>query len=200
MGVGGRPWLDALISLLLSGLLAAACSGSTTTPTVSPSATPAVTGLTEEEFRALLTLKDVTELLGAAVPLRAELFDYKEIARSSEPGKVPLMDSWYGLVLRTEDGARGITLSVVDYKDPATAPDPLKAMESLHPGVRRMAHPLEELSAEVEVNDRGLGSIVAFVQGDKAVQLHTAHPTGEEPLLPLQALEELAQRVARRLE
>ncbi len=49
------------------------------------------------------------------------------------------------------------------------------------------------------MDDIGVGGLIVFRKGGNAVTLHTAQPDGEEYLVSLEGLEELARRVARKL-
>ena len=62
-----------------------------------------------------------------------------------------------------------------------------------------MPQPIGYASIQVEFNAQGIGSVLVFIQGDKVIQMHTSQPEGEEPLLSLERLEELAELVAGRL-
>ncbi len=156
--------------------------------------------LTEENFKTLLTVEDVQGVLTSEVPLKTEFYDYKVMTESVDPAQVVNMDSWYGMAFDTEDGMKGLTFSVIDFGSQTSAQDHFEMMTAETPGLEIMSLPIGDASAEVEVNAAGIGSIVVFIKGDKAVQLHTAQPNGEQPLTSLEGLKNLAQTVEAKLQ
>ncbi len=161
--------------------------------------TPSALLFTGEAFRALLAIEDVYDgLLDPSERLDTELRDFKEMAERIEPAQVEKIDSWYGLTLEAADGTKGMTFSVIDFDSESAALDHYGTMTS-EPGLQGMASPIGEASAQVEVNANGIDSMLVFLKGDKVVSLHTAQPEGQEPLLSLESLEELAELVASRL-
>ncbi len=156
-------------------------------------------GLTEERFKALLTVEDIEGVLTSIVALKTEFFDYKEMAESVDPAQVVSVDSWYGMSFDTEDGMKGLTFSIIDFGSETSAQDHFVKMIVETPGLETMSLPIGDISAEVEVNAQGVGSIIVFLKGRKRIQLHTAMPAGEEALVDLEGLEELMRIVESRL-
>ena len=175
----------------------AAAPGSAPASTVTAAAGLGAAALTEETFRALLTLEDVRAVAGSQLSVETRLLDYKEMAEGVDPAQAVNIDSFYGLGFETEDGGSGITLSVIDSDSEASAQARFEEM-STGPLVD-MGVPIGDASAEVELNAQGIGGMIVFVKGDKAVSLHTAQPEGQPPLVPLAGLEGLATLVAGRL-
>ncbi len=157
------------------------------------------TGFTEERFRALLTVEDIEGVLTSIVALKTEFFDYKKMAESVDPAQVVSVDSWYGMSFDTEDGMKGLALSIIDFDSQTSAQDHFEMMAAETLGLEIMSLPIGDTSAEVEVNARGIGSIIVFRKGGKVIQLHTAMPVGEEALVDLEGLEELVRIVESRL-
>ncbi len=156
-------------------------------------------GLTEGRFKAMLTVEDIEGVLTSIVVLDTEFFDYKKTAGAVDPAQVVNMDSWYGMGFDTEDGMKGLTFSLIDFDSQASAQDHFENMRAQTPGLETMSLPIGDISAEVEVNAQGVGSIIVFLKGRKRIQLHTAMPAGEEALVDLEGLEELARIVESRL-
>ncbi len=155
--------------------------------------------ITEEQFKTMLTVEDIENVLTSMVVLKTEFFDYKKMAESVDPAQVVNMDSWYGMGFNAEDGMKGLTFSVIDFGSQTSAQDYFEKMTAETPGLEIMSLPIGDASAEVEVNAQGIGSIIVFIKGDKLIQLHTAMPAGEEALVDLEGLEELVRIVESRL-
>ena len=207
--------MNRLISLLVlsAGLLVVvACGGEASptpaatlapTATASPSATPTIDPgidkLTEESFRALLSLEDVEGVLVTNVPLNTGFINYREMAASVDPAQVVNMDSWYGLTFQTEDGMNGMTLMVVDFDSESSAQDHFELVTTETPELEIIASTLGDAFAEFEFNAQGIGSVLVFIKGDKAIQLHTSITEGQQPLVSLEGLEQLAGIVDQKL-
>ncbi len=158
-----------------------------------------VSAITEERFTTLLAEGDVQGVLTTEVPVTAQFYDYKEMAAVSDPSQVENMDSFYGLSFQTEDGAKGVTFSAIDFTSTAAARDHYEQIKSETPGMQAMSPPISDASANVDVNAEGIGSVLIFVKGDKALSFHTARPDGQQSLMSLERLETLAKLVASRL-
>ena len=159
--------------------------------------------ITEDKVMTLLTEEDVRRVLTAQVPLTTRFYDYKSLA-GADAAQVENMDRWYGLVVGTAEGDKGITLSVMDFDSAASAQDHFERMKAemkseSTPGMRDILPPIGNAALEVEVNAQGIGSILVFLNGDNLVQLHTSQPDDQESLLSLEGLKELAELVASRL-
>lgn len=62
-----------------------------------------------------------------------------------------------------------------------------------------MQEPIGNDSYARQFNSEGIGSIVIFLKGDKVVEIHTAMPVGESPIVNLSGLLELAKKVEGKL-
>ena len=155
--------------------------------------------LTEGQFKTLLAVEDIENILTATVVLETEFFNYKKLAESVDPAQVLNMDSWYGMSFNTEDRIKSLTFSIVDFVSQTSAQDHFEKMRAETPGLEIMSLPIGDTSAEVEVNAEGIGSVIVSIKGDKFIQLHTAMPVGEEALVGLEGLEELIRIVESRL-
>ena len=146
-----------------------------------------------------LLLPDEVAALAGALELTVQYRDQKSAAAAVDPAQVEKIDIWYGLTFEAADGTKGMTFSVIDFDSESSALDHYGTMTSEPSGLQEMSSPIGEASAQVEVNAQGIGSILVFLKGDKVISLHTAQPEGQEPLLSLESLEELAKLVASRL-
>jgi hypothetical protein len=179
-----------LLALILSVLIV----------TLAGCAQQGIKTLTEDNFKALLTVEDIESVLASMVVLETEFFDYKQMAESVDPAQVVSVDSWYGMGFATDDGMKGLTFSVLDFSSQASAQDHFEMMTAETLGLEIMSLPIGDTSAEVEVNAQGIGSIIVFIRGDKVIQLHTVQPDGEQPLTDLNGLEKLAKIAEERLQ
>lgn len=154
--------------------------------------------LTEQEFKSLLSIDDVQQEMASEVDLDTQFYDYKEMAEAEDPQQVVNMDSFYGLSFQTEDGMRSMTLTVIDFDSTSSAGQRLQ--QGTQEGAwDSMQQSIGDESYRAELNSDGIGSMVIFLKGDKFVQLHTAMPDGESPIVDLDALEELAGKVEEKL-
>ncbi len=157
---------------------------------------PSGRGLTEEQFAALLKIQDVKAVLVAEVELHAVLRDMKAMAEATDPAQVAAVDSFYSMTFEVDDGSRGLTFSVIDYKTPESANDDYVSALAETPGMIDLTPPVGETAAIAEINTHGIGSVIMFTKGDKLVQLHTI---GEDPFVDAEGLKTLAREVADRL-
>ena len=183
-------WLAvAPLLLILAG--GAGCSGTKPIETV-----------TEENFRTLITLEDdVRGLLLMDQEIKVDVRDTRALAESVDAEAVSQVDSWYTVAFESLDRKKQMLMSVIDYVSEAEALNRLEVMKSDLPDVpiQIMDPPIGDESFQVLVDDLGVGGLIVFKKGDKAVTLHTAQPDGEEHLVSLEGLEELARRVAGKL-
>ncbi len=168
-------------------------------PTPSIVDTPTASTLTEERFMALLTMNNLRGVLTTDISSQTQLLDYKEMAGSVDPSQVVNMDSWYGLGLQSEDEVKGMAFSVIDFDSKASAQGHYAKVNSETPEMQDMVLPIGDASIQIELNAEGIGSMLVFIKGDEVVSLHTAQPEGQQPLVSLEGLEELAKLVAGRL-
>ena len=182
-----------------SGLESSPPASDLSETSVAPPSTTSGMALTEEKFRALITIEDVESRLKAKVSLKAEFRDYKDMAGGVDPAQVEKMDSWYGMTIEAGDGGPGITFSVIDFNSESSARAHFQKVITETPGMQAMDSPIGDASFEIEVNAQGIGSMLVFIRGDKLASLHTAQPDGEGPLLSLEGLEDFADLAASRL-
>ena len=181
-----------LLVLLLPAVLAASCASQ------EPETQPNQSSLTEEEFKSLLAVQDVQQVLVSQVELNTQFYNYKEMAESTDPQQVVAMDSFYGLSFQTGDGMKAMTLAVIDFDSSSSAEQHFQKVKT-ESKLESMQEPIGNESFAKQVNSKGIGSIVIFLKGDKLVQLHTAMPVGESPIVDLRGLEELANKVEGKL-
>ena len=159
---------------------------------------PNQSSLTEEEFKSLLTVQDVKHVLVSEVELNTRFYNYKEMAESVDPQQVVAIDSFYGLSFQTGDGMKSMTLAVIDFDSSSSAEQHFQKVKT-ESELERMQEPIGNDSFVKQLNSDGMGSIIIFLKGDRLVQLHTAMPVGEYPIVDLSGLEELANKVDRKL-
>jgi len=181
-----------LLVLLLSAVLAASCASQ------EPETQPNQSSLTEEEFKSLLTVQDVQQVLVSQAELNTQFYNYKEMAESTDPQQVVAMDSFYGLSFQTGDGMKSMTLTVIDFDSSSSAEQHFQKVKT-ESELESMQEPIGNDSFAKRLNSEGIGSIVIFLKGDRFVQLHTAMPVGESPIVDLSGLEELANKVEGKL-
>ena len=177
--------------LLLILVCVAGCSGAEPIETV-----------TEENFQTLLTLQDdVKGLLVRDQEINVDVRDTRALMVSLDADRVSQVESWYTVAFETVDRNRQILMSVIDYVSEAEALNHLERMKSNLPDlpVQIMDPPIGDESFQVLGDDIGVGALIVFKKGDKAVTLHTVQPNGEEHLVSLAGLEELARRVEGKL-
>ncbi len=182
----GSSLAAALLSLILVGV--AGCSG-----------TGPIERVTEENFKTLITLEgDVRGLLLTDQAIQVDIRDTRALAGSVDAEDVSQIESWYTVAFETLDRNKQMLMSVIDYVSEAEALNRLEVMKSDLPDVpiQIMDPPIGDESFQVLVNEIGLGGLIVFKKGDKAVTLHTAQPDG---LVSLEGLEELARTVAGKL-
>ena len=61
--------------------------------------------------------------------------------------------------------------------------------------MQEMSLSIGDGSARAEINDQGIGSMLAFYKEDRFVSSHTAQAADQRPLLPLDDLEKPARKV-----
>ena len=182
------------LSLALSSILCLAFM-------VACSAEDSSTTLTEQQFRALLTVDDLTEVPVSDGPLTQELSDFKAMAESVDPNQVVAMDSWYGSQFATQDGSKGITFTIIDF-DSRTSAESHYSKVKVETGPPRLSatdQPIGDESVQAVLDSRGLGSVLVFFKGDRVVTLHTAVLDGDEALTTLDGVANLAATVDKRL-
>lgn len=170
-----------------------------TVPFSSSGGGPPAPTLTGQQLRALLTVEDVRGVLTTEEPLETRFYDLADVARAVDPTQVEDMESFYGLRFQTEGAIKGISFTVVDFNTDANALGHFEKVKSETPGMQDTAQSIGDASADVEVNAQGIGSMLVFIKDDRVVSLHTAQAEGQQPLVPLEGLEELAKIVASRL-
>jgi hypothetical protein len=160
---------------------------------------PSPTIILEDRSVMPVTVEDVARLLPAGTPLTEQYRDLKEAAWRVDPSQVENIDSWIALTFVPADGAGGVTVSMVVFDSESSAAEHFEKTKAGTPVLQDMAQPIGDASALARADDRGIGSILVFVKGDRVVTLHTAQAEGEQPLLSSESLEELARTAEQRL-
>ena len=137
-------------------------------------------------------------MLVSQVELNTRFSNNKEMAESVDPQQVVAMDSFYSLSFQTEDGMKCMTLTVIDFNSNSSAEQHFQKVR-IESELESMQEPIGNDSYAKQFNSMGIGSIVVFLIGDKLVQLHTAMPVGESPIVDLTGLVELAKKVEGKL-
>ena len=166
------------------------------------SGTEPIEKLTEENFQTLITLEDdVRGLLLRDQEIRVDIRDTRALAGSVDAEAVSQIESWYTVAFETLDRKQQMLMSVIDYVSEAEALNRLEVMRSDLPDVpiQIMDPPIGDESFRVLAADIGVGGLIVFKKGDKAVTLHTAQRNGEESLVSFEGLAELARTVAGKL-
>ena len=190
--MGRKFYFGLLIVLLLPVVLISGCIQQ------EEQVKPQESKLTEEQFKGLLTIKDVEKVLVSQVELNTKFYDYKKMAESEDPEQVAAMDSFYGLSFQTEDGMKAMTLMAIDFDSTSSAQQHFQKVK-IESELESMEKPIGDSSFEKELGLEGIGSVVIFLKGDKVIQLHTTMPEGEKPIVDLKGLEELAKKVEEKL-
>lgn len=181
----------AVVATLVVLIVATACSG------IEP-----IDVVTEENFRTLITLEDdFEELLLRTQQINVDVRDTKALVSSADPNAVTDVEAWYTMSFESLDRNKQMLMSVIDFESGTGAIRHLETMRSNLPDFPIVAidPPVGDESFEIQVNEVGVGVLLVFKKGDKAVTLHTAQPDGDEPLVSVEGLEELARSVERKL-
>ncbi len=132
--------------------------------------------------------------------LETQLRDLKQMAALVDGAQVADMDAGYLKSFESVEGpSRSISFSVIDFNSLTSARDHFDKVRSETPGLELMAPPIGDISAKILINDKGLGSFLVLLKGDKTVSLHTTITDGESPLVDAAGLERLAAVVEQRL-
>ena len=197
-------WVSAARAVLLplvagaAILLAAACSAEERPNTAAP---PPPGALTEDQFKALLALDDVAQVLTFPMELTTEFRNVKQIAEEEDPEQVVNVDTAYALAFTPKERFVGVAFAAIDFNSADSA---LAHFEQVGRGPGGSQMPatdslIGDASASLLVGERGIGGIVIFVKGDRFISMHTAVPEDLEPPVTLEGLEQLAATVEGRL-
>lgn len=199
-GLSVSKW-TAIVMAAVAVFAAVACSEESDGPApVAPAeSTLGDLPLTEEAFRALMMIEDVSALLASGVSLEAQYRDFKEMASRAGASEVETVENWHGLTGISGDGSKALTFSVLDFDSVSSARSYYETMRTAIPGMQDMDPPIGESSAQVLIDDQGVGGSLIFIKRDKVIPLNTAQPEGEPPLLLLEDVERLAEQIASRL-
>ena len=157
--------------------------------------------VSEAQFKTLLTVEDINDLLDEEVALETTLNDIKRSATDTSPSAVASVDRAYALIFNAEDAQRGLTLTLTDYDSEKTARE---KYEEIKAGTGPLlfsdtSQVIGDASVQVTLDGRGIGSIIMFIAGDKNISLHTTLNAPMDPLIGLDDLEKLAVIVEERL-
>ena len=181
----------AVVALLAVLVVATACSD------VEP-----IDVVTEENFETLITLEDdFEELLLRTQQINVDVRDTKALVSSADSDAVTGVEAWYTVAFESLDRNKQMLMSVIDFESGTGAMQHLETMRTNLPDypVEAIDPPVGDESFEIHVNEVGVGVLLVFKKGDKAVTLHTAQPDGDEPLVDLEGLVKLARNVERKL-
>ena len=180
-----NKWLKISIALVSLLLVVAPAAGCLKGPT----------GLTEDQFKRLLTLQDIQKLSTPSnIELKGNFYNYKA-APDVDPVRTLHMNSYYGIVFMSDDTSTGIALTVVDFDTITALQQNLRSIQA-ESQLQRMENPVGTASLKREFNARGLGSVLVFQKGSTLVELLTGVPDGATPFMTLQNLEVLARQIA----
>ena len=157
--------------------------------------------LTEEDFRALLTVEDIELVLREEADLKtAEFIDLKQVLDERGVQQMFPLDSGFSIFFVNEDETKSIRLGVFDMKSLVGATSQYEEVKAnTEPELEVMIPPIGNASSQMEANANGIGSNVVFLRADKLVTLHTGAPEGSEALTDLAGLRELARIIDGRL-
>ena len=157
--------------------------------------------LTEEGFRALLTVEDIESVLREEADLKtAEFIDLKQVLDERGVQQMFPLDSGFSIFFVNEDETKSIRLGVFDMKSLVGATSQYEEVKAnTEPELEVMIPPIGNASSQMEANANGIGSNVVFLRADKLVTLHTGAPEGSEALTDLAGLRELARIIDGRL-
>ena len=156
--------------------------------------------LTEEIFATLLTKDEVTQVMTAEVPLVTEIVDLKRMSDAADGPRMHPLDAGYALKFTTIDGKRGLTLATIDLESTTAAVQQYDLVKlQTFPRLQIMDPAIGHASAQMQAEIGEVGSNLVFVKRDKLVTLHTTRPHGEEALVDLEGLRNLARLVEGRL-
>ncbi len=191
--------VSALVILSCGSKVEPPTSTATKTPAASAENQPGGSPLTEDAFRELMTIEDVSSFVASKDSVEAQYRDFRELTNRADPSQVENIESWYGLTLTSGDGTKALSFSVVDFDSVSSARSHYEKLKMATPGMQDMDPQIGEASAQVLINDQGLGGSLVFIKGDKVIPLHTAQPEGQQPLVPMDGIERLARLIASRL-
>ena len=156
------------------------------------------TGLTEVQFKSLLTLPDIQQLSTPSnISLTGNFYNYKTDPNTN-PSTTLHMDSYYGMVFASADQSTGLALNLVQFDSAQVMQQYILKIQASSQ-LTNMTQPIGTLSMENEFNSHGLGSIVIFEKGNTMVELLTGVPDGAAPFMPLSNLEILARQIASKI-
>jgi len=157
--------------------------------------------VSEEQFKALLTMEDINSLLDEKITLETTFNDVKRSAPNAQPSAIASVDRAYALIFNTEDATKGLTFTLTDFDSKKAARakyDQVKAATG-PPIFTDMSLVIGDASVELMRDGRGIGSIIMFIAGDRNVTVHTTLGATVDPLISLDDLKKLAIMVEERL-
>ena len=157
--------------------------------------------VSEERFKTLLTEDDILSLLDEDVALETLFRDVKRAAAGAQPSQIATVDRAFALTFNTQDESRGLIFTLTDFDSRETARENYETVKSRTgpPAFTDMSPPIGDASVSLTRDERGIGSIVMFIAGDKTVSVHTILGAPVEPLVSLTDLERLARSAEERL-
>ena len=157
--------------------------------------------LTAEEFRSLLTVKEVQGVLTESQGLKETQFlDIKKLMEDRDVEQTFPMDSGFSVFFVNHDGSKSVRLGVFDLESTVAASNQYEEIkEQTAPELEVMTEPIGHASAQMVANAAGIGSNIVFLRSDILVTLHTGMPEGMEPLTDIAGLRDLAKIIDQRI-
>lgn len=157
--------------------------------------------VTEEQFRSLLTADDILDLVDEDVTFETMFNDIRKAAAEVQSSLVASIDRAYALIFSTEDGTKGLTLTLTDFDSKDAAKEKYEQVKTATgpPPFTDMSPVIGDASVRLTRDDRGIGSIIMFIDGDRSVTVHTTLGAPVDPLISLDDLKKLAIMAEERL-
>ena len=157
--------------------------------------------LTAEQFRSLLTVQEVQEVLTESQGLKETQFlDIKKLMDSRDVQQTFPMDSGFSIFFINHDGSKSVRLGVFDLESTVAASNQYEEIkEQTAPELEVMTTPIGHASAQMVANAAGIGSNIVFLRSDILVTLHTGMSEGAEPLTDIAGLRDLAKIIDQRI-
>ena len=159
------------------------------------------TVMTAEQFRSLLTVREVQKVLTENQGLKETQFlDIKQLLENRDVEQTFPMDSGFSIFFVNHDGSKSVRLGVFDLESSVAASNQYEEIkEQTAPELEVMTTPIGHASAQMVANAAGIGSNIVFLRSDILVTLHTGMPEGTEPLTDLAGLRALAKLIDERI-
>ena len=159
------------------------------------------TPLTEEQFKNLLSVDEIQEVLKIETSLNPEFINLYLKAEEVLPSQVEPLDSWFGTNYKSPDTINELKFSVTDYNSETITP--LKKQLEKFSGTFQVGKlddiVIGDLTYGGIINEDTIGSVILYSHGDKMVLMLTEFVNNEPPLTDFDGLIKLAKIVNERL-